>query len=348
MTIRDPRRPLISVIATVLNEGESIHRLLDSLAAQTQLPDDIVIVDGGSSDSTVAIMHSYEGRLPLRVLLAPGCSISTGRNIAVRTATGAIIASTDAGVTLEPDWLERITRPLVEDPQVQVVGGFFRADPHTAFEAAMGAAVLPLLDEIDSVEFLPSSRSVAFRKSGWLAIGGYPEWLDFCEDLIFDLRLKQIAPGRGFLFEPGAMVRFRPRGSLSAFDRQYYLYARGDGKADLWRERHAVRYATYLLVAPFIAWLGKRVHPLLWLLFVPGAAAYLRRPYQRLGRVLSWMPQPPSFGQRVFAAGLIPVIRVVGDIAKMIGYPVGWLWRLREQPPEWRSAPWPESRIDRL
>jgi glycosyltransferase involved in cell wall biosynthesis len=348
MSIRDPRRPLISVIATVLNEGESIHRLLDSLAAQTQLPDDIVIVDGGSSDSTVAIMHSYEGRLPLRVLLAPGCSISTGRNIAVRTATGAIIASTDAGVTLEPDWLERITRPLVEDPQVQVVGGFFRADPHTAFEAAMGAAVLPLLDEIDSVEFLPSSRSVAFRKSAWLAIGGYPEWLDFCEDLIFDLRLKQIAPGRGFLFEPGAMVRFRPRGSLSAFYRQYYLYARGDGKADLWRERHAVRYATYLLVAPFIAWLGKRVHPLLWLLFVPGAAAYLRRPYQRLGRVLNWMPQPPSFGQRVFAAGLIPVIRVVGDIAKMIGYPVGWLWRLREQPPEWRSAPWPESRIDRL
>ena len=37
---------LISVILTVLNEGESIRRLLDSLAAQTRKPDEIVIADG--------------------------------------------------------------------------------------------------------------------------------------------------------------------------------------------------------------------------------------------------------------------------------------------------------------
>jgi hypothetical protein len=33
----------------------------------------------------------------------------------------------------------------------------------------------------------------------------------------------------------------------------------------------------------------------------------------------------------------LPAIRVVGDIAKMIGYPVGWRWRLRYDPPDWRA-----------
>jgi glycosyltransferase involved in cell wall biosynthesis len=43
---------LITVIATVLNEGENIRRLMESLAAQTLAPDEVVIVDGGSSDNT--------------------------------------------------------------------------------------------------------------------------------------------------------------------------------------------------------------------------------------------------------------------------------------------------------
>ena len=75
-------------------------------------------------------------------------------------------------------------------------------------------------------------------------MGGYPEWLDYCEDLVFDLALQQ--SGARFAFAPRAIAWFRPRGSLAAFFRQYYRYARGDGKADLWRARHAIRYAVYL------------------------------------------------------------------------------------------------------
>jgi hypothetical protein len=39
------------------------------------------------------------------------------------------------------------------------------------------------------------------------------------------------------------------------------------------------------------------------------------------------------------AIGLVPLIRIVGDIAKMHGYPIGWLWRLRHHPPNWRELP---------
>ena len=112
----------------------------------------------------------------------------------------------------------------------------------------MGATVLPTVDEIKPESFLPSSRSVAFTKEAWDAAGGYPEWIDYCEDLIFDFRLRDAAGP--FAWAPDAVAHFRPRGSLKAFFKQYYRYARGDGKADLWRKKHLIRYVTYLIALP--------------------------------------------------------------------------------------------------
>jgi glycosyltransferase involved in cell wall biosynthesis len=333
---------LISVIATVLNEGENLRGLLDSLAAQTRTPDEIVIVDGGSRDQTLAILREYSDRLPLRVIEAPGSGISAGRNRAIVAAQGDLIASTDAGVVLVTGWLQALTAPLLDDPHIQVVGGFFEADPRTVFEAALGATTLPLVDEIDSARFLPSSRSVAFRRSAWEAVGGYPEWLDYCEDLIFDLRLKAAAPN--WLFAPAAVAHFRPRKSLRAFMRQYYLYARGDGKADLWRKRHVIRYATYVLGLPLIAGLVLSGRPSAQFvgagLGVLGASAYLNRPYRRLPAVLQAAEERGAL-QRTRAVWIkailwMPVIRAAGDLAKMAGYPVGWWWRLKQRPNDWR------------
>lgn len=329
---------MISVIATVLNEGDHLRRLLDSLVAQTLLPDEVVIVDGGSRDHTVTVLREYENRLPLRVLVEPGANISAGRNRAIAVANGDIIAATDAGVVLDREWLRRITQPLADDPALEVVAGFFAVEARTVFEAAMGATAFPLADEIDPETFLPSSRSIAFRKTAWATVGGYPEWLDYCEDLVFDLRLKQTAAPMAFA--PDALVYYRPHGDLKSFYKTYQRYARGDGKADLWRKRHAARYATYLLAIPLIFLLGVRVHRALWLLYALGGAVYLRQPYRRLRRVLDSAARnrvavtPINLAT---AAVLVPIIRVTGDLAKLIGYPQGVRWRAEKQPPNWKE-----------
>jgi cellulose synthase/poly-beta-1,6-N-acetylglucosamine synthase-like glycosyltransferase len=271
-------------------------------------------------------------------LIEPGCSISAGRNRAIAAATHDVIAVTDAGVILDPEWLERITRPLYDEPWLDVVSGFFRADPHSVFEAAMGATAFPLADEIDPTTFLPSSRSVAFRRSAWARVGGYPEWLDYCEDLVFDLRLK--AAGARFKFVPDALVYYRPHSTLTSFFKTYRRYALGDGKADLWRKRHAARYVTYGVVIPLIALLGFHVHRVLWGLYALGGAVYLRQPYRRLRRVLRAAASENGVRVTLFgnlwAIALIPVIRVTGDLAKMIGYPAGVRWRLRRRLLDWR------------
>ena len=328
----------VSVIATVLNEKSAIERLLASLDRQTRRPDEIVIADGGSTDGTLAILESWTSSesLPLRVLETPGANISEGRNAAISAATGDLIASTDAGVRLEDDWLEELAASFEDEqmgPAVAVVSGWFVPDPQSLFEAAMSATVLPQLCNVNPETFLPSSRSVAFRKAAWEASGGYPEWLDYCEDLIFDLRLRDLYGS--FAFAPDAVVHFRPRGTLKAFFRQYYQYARGDGKADLWRKRHAIRYLTYLVLGPLLVALALLHSPWWWLALLAGLAVYTATPYRRLGSLLV----PYGFFGRIKAGFLVPVIRVVGDVAKMIGYPVGlaWRWHNRHRPElHWR------------
>jgi cellulose synthase/poly-beta-1,6-N-acetylglucosamine synthase-like glycosyltransferase len=176
---------------------------------------------------------------------------------------------------------------------------------------------LPSLQDVVPQKFLPSSRSVLFRRHAWEAVGGYPEWLDYCEDLVFDFALK--AARFRFTFAAEAVAWFRPRGSLGAFFRQYYRYARGDGKANLWLRRHLVRYLTYAML---VLLLRRRGFALVLLL--AGGLAYTRRPYQRVD--LTGL----SIGQQAYAIGLVPVIRLVGDVAKMLGYPVGVAWRIRQ------------------
>ena len=316
----------VSLIVTIKNESQSIRRLLDSVAAQSRAPNEIVIVDGGSTDGTLEILGRNPWRLPIKLIESPGANISQGRNAAIRAATGDVICATDAGVWLEPDWVKNLVAPFAgRSASADVVSGFFVPDPHSTFETALAATTLPALADIRPEKFQPSSRSVAFRKTAWEQVCGYPERLDYCEDLVYDFALR--AAGCRFDFAPGAVAHFRPRDNLRAFFKQYYRYARGDGKANLFFKRHLMRYATYLIALPILVGLTLAV-PLisapLWLL---GAAFMFLTPYKRLLpmlRTLTWFDQ-------IGAVTWVPIIRITGDVAKMIGYPVGVVWRLKNR-----------------
>jgi glycosyltransferase involved in cell wall biosynthesis len=319
--------PMISLVCTVKNEADNIAGLIDSMLAQSRPADEIVINDCASSDGTAAIVERAIAPGRLIRLVRGGNNIPSGRNNAIRHSHGTIIACTDAGLTLDSRWLERITGPLISG-QADVVGGFFRAAPRSLFERALAATNYRDPGEINPATFLPFGQSVAFRRTAWQAVGGYPEWASHCEDLLFDLALRRA--GLRFAFVPDALVYFRPRESLAAFARQYYNYARGDGVAGLWPRRYLLRYTSYAAGAALA--LGAQQRPWLALALLAGAAAYCRAP---LRRFLAGQPRP---GPRATAQALalIPLIRAVGDAAKMAGFPAGMLRRWRS--PDLRQA----------
>jgi glycosyltransferase involved in cell wall biosynthesis len=313
-------RPRVSLIATVLNEGDGLREWLAALERQTLPPDEIVIVDAGSSDDTWELLNDWRPAVPVSVLRRPRVSIAGGRNAAINAATGEIIAVTDAGTVADERWLQRLVEAF-GDECVDVAAGFFTPALDSVWQRALAATTLPDVSEIDGERFLPSSRSVAFRRAWFDAGVCYPVWLDYCEDLVWDLTLRRA--GARFVFVPDALVAFHVRATPGGFARQYLRYARGDGKAGLFARRHALRYATY--AATLLAARRRRRHELA-LVGVAGLG-YVSRALLRL-----WRRDRAAgirLGETMRAVPLVPALRLLGDLAKMCGYPLGLAWRWR-------------------
>ena len=56
------RNNKLSLIVTVLNEEKYIGKLIDSVAIQSKIPDEIIIVDGGSTDNTLSVISNLKSQ----------------------------------------------------------------------------------------------------------------------------------------------------------------------------------------------------------------------------------------------------------------------------------------------
>ncbi|MBU2051863.1 glycosyltransferase, partial [Patescibacteria group bacterium] len=83
-----------SLIITTLNEAETIKPLLESIANQTLIPDEVIIIDAGSNDGTRAIIKKFS---QVKLINQPGLNRSQARNLGIKLAKNKIIAVTDAG-----------------------------------------------------------------------------------------------------------------------------------------------------------------------------------------------------------------------------------------------------------
>lgn len=311
----------VSLCATLFNEADSVDAWLRSIFAQTRAPEEIVLCDAGSTDGTIERIEALAAAHPqLRLIVEPGANVPEGRNAAIAAAAGSLIAVTDAGTILDPDWLERLLAPLEADPQLAVSAGFYRPAGRNAFERVLATVITPRRRDIADNGFPPSSRSVAFRKSWWERAGGYPAWLRAGEDLVFDFRLREL--GARFEFAPEAIVSWYPRPGIREFYAQYRHYARGDGHGHLFFGRHAIRYGAY--AGGMALALRSRRSRLARLALAVGLYGHMRK---FLWRVADEKPLPGPLGMAA-AYGLTPVIVVVGDVGKMVGFPQG-LWERR-------------------
>lgn len=265
----------VSLISTVYNEESSITEFLDALVSQSRKPDEIILVDGGSTDKTVEKIREYitKGE-PIKLIVEKGANISQGRNIAIKNAKYEVIASTDAGCRLDKDWLKNITDKF--DDNTDVVGGNTIPDPKSEFEKCVVEVIFDKPGSVNEGTFLPSSRSIAFRKSAWKAVGGYPEHLYTAEDTIFDINLRKA--GYKFKYAVDAKVYWKVRSNLRSVFKQHYLYSKGNAEAELYNLKNffnrVLDILGMLIVFIILPFLDLYLLPV-WLIFL----AIIYRPY---------------------------------------------------------------------
>jgi polysaccharide pyruvyl transferase CsaB len=236
-----PRRPLgptappnmkVSLITTMKNEAGSVEEWFAGVEAQTRRPDEVIVVDAGSTDGSAERLEALAQRsaVPVRLLRLPGANIARGRNVAVEAALHPILAITDLGCSLPPDWLARIIVPFGDNPEIEVVAGWYTPEAHTALGRCAQYELVPRLEEISPARFLPSARSMAVRRDAWLRVGGDPEWLTLTgDDTFYDLELKRHS--KAWAFVPDACVLWHAPGSLRGIWNNLYGAGKGDGES---------------------------------------------------------------------------------------------------------------------
>lgn len=212
----------VGVVVPCKNEGATIERVLTALRAQEPAPHRIVVVDNGSTDSSLEIAY----RLADEVLAVPEGRISTLRNLGAKAVGDVdVIAFVDADCEVAPGWLAAALEAL---ERAHLVGSRSFAADDAPWVAARWAAVEARTAHGDSLLW---SQHLAVRAETFRRLGGFDETLPTGEDI--DLSRRTIDTGGRVEFVPGmAAVHHGFPGTLRGFLRRERWHTRAPGWFD--------------------------------------------------------------------------------------------------------------------
>ena len=209
---------MISIIIPTLNEERSLPSLLEAIRSQG-VDHEVIVVDGGSQDLTLAVARQYR----VRTAPAPpgrGAAVSAGAH----KARGDVLLFLHADSTLPPGALARICETLAAD--TKIVGGNFRlVFDGDAFFSRLLTRLYALIRRI-GVYY--GDSGIFVRRSIYDALGGFRP-LPLMEDLEFVRRLERF--GRTCSIKNPALItssrRFserRPRDVLFGWIKLHVLF----------------------------------------------------------------------------------------------------------------------------
>jgi lipopolysaccharide/colanic/teichoic acid biosynthesis glycosyltransferase/GT2 family glycosyltransferase len=214
---------MISVIVPARDAESTLGECLQALRHQEGLQPgrdyEVIVVDDGSTDRTAKIAVSY----CVEVIRQANAGPATARNTGVRSATGDLLAFTDADCVPSPDWLMKLSLPF-EDPGIVGVKGAYLTHQEglvprfVQLEYEYKERRMLRLAAIDFID----TFSAAYRKDIFLQNGGFDETFrnPAVEDIEFSFRLAR--KGYHMVFAPGASVFHQHDRNLSEYLHRKY------------------------------------------------------------------------------------------------------------------------------
>jgi glycosyltransferase involved in cell wall biosynthesis len=199
----------ISVIIPAYNAARFIRETVESVLQQTLPPDEVLVIDDGSTDDTASIAESFGPSV--RVIRRRNVKLAATRNFGVQEAKSEWVAFLDADDLWQSNKLQRQVEELSRNPEADLcyTGRVLLLQEKET--TRLGTVVpVPPADEIRealyrNTTFLPSS--VMVRRSVFLAIGGHDTTFKLVED--WDTWLRLLHAGTKFAACPEPLMLYR-------------------------------------------------------------------------------------------------------------------------------------------
>lgn len=219
-----------SVVVPVKNEGENIAKIFSSIENQSVKPDELIIIEHGSTDNTVQEINehikNYSGKTDIRLIQPTIKSLAGQRNVGIRGAKNKYIMLVDA-CDIPPNLFANLLGPISEDPSADLVSAIYYAKQgenpywHNKF--------IWNWSDLDFKNFLPSARALLIKKDNFEKVSGFPEFLNYTgEDTLFGIKYQKIS--RKWVINKAAFVFWDAASTKEKALKKAYLYGKGDGE----------------------------------------------------------------------------------------------------------------------
>ena len=180
----------VSIVITNYNYGGYVGEAIESCLSQTEAPAEIIVVDDGSTDGSLAAIQPYADRGAVRLLAQPNQGVAAARNTGIAAAVGAFIVCLDADDRLAPDYTRVSAAALRADRGLGVA--------YSGLGLITPSGIQPnawppdFAWEAQSTPANPPSNTIPcaamFRRSMWARVGGYKQVYAPAEDTEFFTR----------------------------------------------------------------------------------------------------------------------------------------------------------------
>ncbi len=155
----------LSLVIPVYNEQDHLKDCLDSVASQTRMPDEVIVVDNNSSDKSAEIAKKYKF---VKVVTEKEQGVVHARDKGFNQAKGDIIGRIDSDTRLEPDWAEKVMVIFDKEKTISAITGpvAYYDMPLIGFGKKIDNTARTLVKNIQTSDFLFGSN-MAIKKKAW-------------------------------------------------------------------------------------------------------------------------------------------------------------------------------------